>query len=285
MLKHILLGVLLTVGAFTTIQGQTAPSSPGKITNAPWESKQVSPEIIWKYHQFKDLFDSRQSITVFEVDLSKGNVHVGLPHVESGFVTTSEFGKQTNAVAAINGSFFNTKTGGSTVFLKQNDSIYSRTVEKFTSYRENAGFAINKQGGLSVVKRPDQGWESLEAYTTLLASGPLLIDKDDIVNQKNQAFNTNRHPRTAIGVTKDNRLIAVVVDGRNANAQGASIEELSTIMKALGCTEAMNLDGGGSSTAWVKDNGVVNYPSDNKKFDHKGERAVANAICFIVEKN
>lgn len=283
MFKHIFLGFLFTIGVFSTVQGQTTESAIAKIANASWENQEVSPEITWKYHQFEDLFESKQSITVIEVDLSKGNIEVVLPHVESGFVATSEFGEQTNAMAAINGSFFNTKTGGSTVFLKQNDSIFSRTGEKFTSYRENAGFAIDKNGDLSVVNRPDQGWQSLVEYTSLLASGPLLIQEDQIVHQKEQAFNTNRHPRTAIGITKDNRLIAVVVDGRNANAYGASIEELSIIMKALGCVDAMNLDGGGSSTAWVKGHGVINYPSDNKKFDHQGERAVANAICFIVK--
>lgn len=283
MLKYILLGLFLNFGAFTTLQGQNESSEVNKIANAPWESEEVSEEIVWKYHQFEDLFNSRQSITVFEVDLSKGTIEVALPHVESGFVSTSEFGEQVGAIAAINGSFFNTKTGGSTVFLKENDSIYAKTGEKFTSYRENAGFAISQHGDVSVIKRPDQGWESLVEHSSILASGPLLLDRDQMVDQKDQAFNTNRHPRTAIGITKDNRLIAVVVDGRNTNAHGVSIKELSIIMKALGCTDAMNLDGGGSSTAWVKGHGVVNYPSDNKKFDHKGERAVANALCFKLK--
>ena len=90
-----------------------------------------------------------------------------------------------------------------------------------------------------------------------------------------------------MGITDENHLIAVVVDGRSSQAQGMTTYELATVMQALGCTEAMNLDGGGSSTAWVQGqpyNGVVNYPSDNKKFDHYGEREVANAIVFIVEE-
>jgi exopolysaccharide biosynthesis protein len=48
----------------------------------------------------------------------------------------------------------------------------------------------------------------------------------------------------------------------------------------------MNLDGGGSATMWIKgkpDKGVVSHPSDNKLFDHKGERAVANAIVVTVD--
>lgn len=60
-----------------------------------------------------------------------------------------------------------------------------------------------------------------------------------------------------------------------------NLHELSNILRWLGAKEAMNLDGGGSSTLYIKgatENGVVNYPSDNKLFDHEGERAVANII-------
>ena len=285
MFKHIFLcSFLFLTGSFVSVQGQRISVAQNKIVSAPWVKKEVSPAISWKYYNFEDLFESKQSITVIEVDPSKEAIEVELPHVESGFVTTSQFGEQSGSLAAINGSFFNTKTGGSTVFLKQGDSIYTLTGEKFTSYRENAGFAIDQQGSVSIVSRPPDGWASLKKYPTLLASGPLLLRDNQIVKQKDQPFNTNRHPRTAIGTTKDGKLIAVVVDGRNANAHGASIKELSIIMKALGCVAAMNLDGGGSSTAWVKDYGVVNFPSDNKKFDHLGERAVANAICFKIKQ-
>ena len=46
----------------------------------------------------------------------------------------------------------------------------------------------------------------------------------------------------------------------------------------LGMTEAINLDGGGSSVVWAKETGVINHPYDNKKFDHEGERVVPNLI-------
>ena len=49
----------------------------------------------------------------------------------------------------------------------------------------------------------------------------------------------------------------------------------------LGCTEAINLDGGGSSTMYIKDEGVINFPSDNKQHDHEGERPVSNAILVL----
>ena len=115
---------------------------------------------------------------------------------------------------------------------------------------------------------------------SLLTSGPLLVYVRKPIEQVDAKFNTNRHPRTAIGMTEKNHLIAVVVDGRSSEAHGMSTEELAVLMQVLGYTDAMNLDGGGSSTAWVKNRGVVNYPSDNKKFDHEGERGVATVITF-----
>ena len=48
-------------------------------------------------------------------------------------------------------------------------------------------------------------------------------------------------------------------------------------------SDAINLDGGGSTTLWItnyKDNGVVNFPTDNKKWDHEGERKVANVVLL-----
>ena len=75
-----------------------------------------------------------------------------------------------------------------------------------------------------------------------------------------------------------------MVDGRRKDsffALGLTLPHLASMMKAVGCYNAINLDGGGSTTLWIKgfpDNGVVNYPSDNKQWDHYGERKVANVI-------
>ncbi len=58
--------------------------------------------------------------------------------------------------------------------------------------------------------------------------------------------------------------------------------ELALVMKSLGCEAAMNLDGGGSTTMWIRSLGVVNHPCDNGRFDHDGERAVTDAVCVIA---
>ena len=71
----------------------------------------------------------------------------------------------------------------------------------------------------------------------------------------------------------------VVVDGRaKGKADGMTIEELTRLAAMMGLTDALNLDGGGSSTLWSSVAGVLNHPCDNHRFDHAGQRVVPNVI-------
>ncbi len=87
-------------------------------------------------------------------------------------------------------------------------------------------------------------------------------------------FSRARHPRTAIGISRDSATVyLIVVDGRQEASVGMTLEELANTMIALGAFEALNLDGGGSTTLVVRDS-IVNVPSDPN-----GERPVGNAIA------
>lgn len=89
-----------------------------------------------------------------------------------------------------------------------------------------------------------------------------------------------RNPRSAIGIRKDGTILIVVTDGhRHKSAVGATVEELRKVMGALGAADAVNLDGGGSSTLVLR-NHVVNDPSDLE-----GERKIGDAILFTEDKN
>ncbi len=82
-----------------------------------------------------------------------------------------------------------------------------------------------------------------------------------------------RHPRTAVGFTRDgSTLLLVTVDGRTATSVGMTLVELANLMKALGAWQALNFDGGGSTTMVIGGR-VVNSPSDKT-----GERDVGNAL-------
>jgi hypothetical protein len=85
-----------------------------------------------------------------------------------------------------------------------------------------------------------------------------------------------RHPRTALGVLSDGRILLLVVDGRSPpHSLGMTLVELALEMRRLGAVDAMNLDGGGSSTMVVSGR-VVNLPSDEN-----GERAVATSLLVL----
>jgi hypothetical protein len=86
-------------------------------------------------------------------------------------------------------------------------------------------------------------------------------------------FATDRHPRTAIGVGASGDVWFVVVDGRQSMSAGATLEELAAIMIRLGCREAANLDGGGSSTMNLFGL-TMNRPSDGQ------ERKISNGVVF-----
>lgn len=88
---------------------------------------------------------------------------------------------------------------------------------------------------------------------------------------------TARPPRTVIGSTADNKIVLFVCDGRQTHSDGATLLELAQIMKALGCVNALNLDGGGSS-AIIAGGTLLNKPSDGT------QRAVASVVAFVKKK-
>jgi hypothetical protein len=107
---------------------------------------------------------------------------------------------------------------------------------------------------------------------------PVLVrDGRSVVHQAElaAAFSERPHPRTAVGWTGDGALLLVVVDGRQpGHSDGMSLDELADLMIGLGAVEALNLDGGGSSTLVVR-GAVTNRPSDGE------ERPVANALVVL----
>lgn len=92
-----------------------------------------------------------------------------------------------------------------------------------------------------------------------------------------EGFAAARHPRTAVGVRADGRILLVTVDGRQPELSvGMTIAELASLLIELGAVEAVNMDGGGS-TAMVIRGRVVNSPSDLS-----GERAVGDALLIFL---
>lgn len=106
----------------------------------------------------------------------------------------------------------------------------------------------------------------------LVRDGQVAIDSEAEGFPKGE-FVDQRHPRTALGVMQDGKLLLITVDGRQESSSGVSLTELAGIMKRYGAVNAINLDGGGSTTM-VVGGGVINTPSDGR------ERPVADALLI-----
>lgn len=255
---------------------------------AKWTKQRVGPKTKLITHHFnaKDLFAANQHVAYLEVKNKGKYPQFSVGYEEKELKTTPTFAKENKAFAAINGTFFDIKNGGSVDFIKSEGKVINQNRMDKNEKRarhQQAAVVIN-DGKLNLKKWDGTAtWEQNLPEKDVMNSGPLLIFNDETEVLDTTAFTKLRHPRSAIGIKPNGKIILLTVDGRQENAAGMSLHELTKIMKWLGCTSAINLDGGGSTALWVKDateNGVVNYPSDNKKWDHEGARKVANVILL-----
>ncbi len=261
------------------------------LADADWFTRELADGVVWRYFLFDDLYGSRQSVSYLEVDLNNPNVSVEIPYVATGRQKTSSMipAQFPEAVGGINGGYFNTEpAGGHRTYLRIDNTVIPPGSDLFASWGYEGALALDSAGKASIESKPSGGWKNDTIHPNILACGPLLIIENVIPSSALTAIGshcTSRHPRTAAGITADNRLILITVDGRTEMAAGMSCEELAQTMDQLGCVDALNYDGGGSTTLWGAGepyNGVLNYPSDNSLYDHSGERSCTNAIAVIA---
>ena len=122
--------------------------------------------------------------------------------------------------------------------------------------------------------------EKLKGYENVISGGPYLVKNGSVfvdVNEQKLTAIGGRNPRTAIGYTEDNRLIMVTIDGREEMSVGITLTDLALLMKSLGCVNAMNLDGGGSTVMYVNGK-VVNSPAV------KGGIQISNALTVSLNE-
>lgn len=281
---------ILSLLIFASLAGFAQNPDSVEVVNAKWKTQHISGQVklLTTHFNTKNLFQANQNISILEIGNTgyKGVFSIGIE--QKKLIKTSEFGIKENALAAVNGNFFDMKNGGSVDYVKLNHIIYHQNVLTAKNKRaahQKAAVVINS--GVLAIKKWDgtENWENTLTEENVMNTGPLLTFKgvDEVLVQ--DAFNKNRHPRTCVGIKADGKALLVTVDGRNTNAEGMSLFELTKLMRWLGCIDILNLDGGGSTAMWVKgknENGIVNYPSDNKLWDHNGERKVANVI--LVKK-
>ena len=124
----------------------------------------------------------------------------------------------------------------------------------------------------------DDGTDMTNGVSQLIKNGVISITWEQ--EKASKSFAETRHPRTAVAKLKDGKFLMITVDGRQPGVSvGMNLQELAEYLLSIGATDAMNLDGGGSTTMFL-DGKVVNTPSDKE-----GERKVSDAIVVTLRKN
>ena len=137
----------------------------------------------------------------------------------------------------------------------------------------------NRQG---TPAEPDRAAATPWKVEDALGAGPALVSngKVNVTTHEEVFFGTSipyTHPRTAAGVTADGKLLLMLVDGRQRESRGVSLEELAALMVGVGAEEALNLDGGGSSSL------VVNGKLLNNPAGRGREREVMSAVGVFCD--
>lgn len=178
-------------------------------------------------------------------------------------------------VAGINGGFFNFNGSSEHLGLYIDEGLYytqpSGNFVDFIYYKDGKVEIRNMQG----YDQKELSRLQAEAHWAIGTSYSLIQNgKVNLENSSKFSHSTVRNPRTMFG-HKGKNFILAVADGRTSNSRGLTANQQAQVMLELGCTSAVNMDGGGSSTMAVTENGVVkvkNKPSGGT------ERAVGSVM-------
>ncbi len=179
---------------------------------------------------------------------------------------TSKIASDNNATFAINGDYYGFRSDGIVI---RNGVIYRDLPAR-------TGLAFYRDGTLKIYDETQTSAQQLldAGVWNTLSFGPALLENSIIpANLTSVEVDTNfgnhsiqgNHPRTGVGIISANHFVFIVVDGRSPGySTGVTLTEFAQIFKDLGCTEAYNIDGGGSSTMYFGGR-VVNNPLGKNK--------------------
>lgn len=190
--------------------------------------------------------------------------------------TTSNIAEENDAIFAINGDYYGFREDG---ILIRNGVIY-----RDEAARE--GLAFYNDGTMKTYDETSTSAEELLAQGVIdtFSFGPALLeDGKEITDFGNVKVDSNMgnssiqksNPRTGVGIISPNHYVFVVVDGRKEGySKGMTLGEFSNLFEELGCTEAYNLDGGGSSNMYFMGR-VINNPLGKNQ-----EREISDILYF-----
>lgn len=193
---------------------------------------------------------------------------------------TSTWARREGADIAINGNYYDLTRFRSGCGLAMSGGRRWRSTydDRRLNCFESVGFG---EGGLASVftSRGLRKAGEIPAWMSVVVSGsPALVRDGALVGYRHPRHALYRNPRTAIGLSQDQRtLLLLVVDGREGSAQGMTCREAAAALREHGAWNAINLDGGGSSALFIeREGGVVNHTGEP-------ERPVVNHLGFFFD--
>jgi len=301
--------IILLLAGFCNAWANPTPADKG------WTVEAINDGVTYySFSGYEEISGAAQQIFIIEQDLSNPKYAIRFAY-HNPKIVASEMFRRNNAIAAMNAGYEETS-----VVMKVNGELYScmpyNTIftDPVPNWKSEA--AIYTDGMQGVRISFDGKGKSIEEQRAFYASStepniftsaPMLIDDYDPVGERVVDSTLTmedlekleyedkirhqgvRHPRVAVAKTADNHLILIAVDGRRAGiGEGMSAREFTKfIAKWFNPQYAINMDGGGSTTLCVRGHGdpqthVVNYPTNNKLYDHAGERR-RESFFYIVE--
>lgn len=267
-----------------------------------WTTDTLRKDVIWyKYQNNNDEQFAHQNVNVISFNPKAKQGRMILEYKKEKDSLSVFASRVSGAIAGINATYFiEKKDSADYMYLRlRGKEIQQVKVPKSSIYwwKHQGMFTFNNNGNKFDIAFSPEDFSKIKSEN-VVTGAPMLIDNFipvglrfadtigiDITNLHYEHYLKHqgvRHPRTAIAITKDGNLLLITVDGRNKDALGMSAKELTAFLQRFfNPKSAMNIDGGGSTMMWVKGqpfNGIVNYPTDNRKFDHYGQRMVETAI-------
>lgn len=163
-----------------------------------------------------------------------------------------------------------TKISASPIEIPQGAYVISAPYSKIDELQKLKNLSLE-------INYPDE----FKGASHIIGAGPYLLKDGKIfvdIEEEKLLSVGGKNPRSAIGYTEDNSLVIVTVDGREKTSVGMTLNQLASLMKGLGCVNAMNFDGGSSTVMYVAGN-VVNSPVN------AGGVPISNALVVSEKKN
>ena len=267
-----------------------------------WTVRQLDGDKLVWYRFHGEKFGAKQFVNVLALDLNCKDYELDFVALEKAD-SLSSVALSHDAVVGIYGTY-----EWDASFVKADGKIFSEITlpSDHIRYWKHEG-AVAFDG-----KKMKIGYGNKASYLKnkmpdIFSSSPMLIDNykpvgaafvgdiseldlDKLHYEDYRRHQGVRHPRTAIALSRSNKLLLITIDGRSENGAGMSAKEVTEFLcEYFNPRYALNLDGGGSTTMYIKGSGesltdVINYPTDNKRYDHYGQRRVPTHILVKRKK-